>query len=572
MKTQKPPYKVPSMAEINALPENGYFAVSTFSGCGGSSLGYRMSSFKMLWASEFIPAAQEVYKMNSRPWTILDTRDIRLVQPEDILKATGLGVGEIDLFDGSPPCSSYSTAGKREKGWGQAKKYSDSFQKTDDLFPEFVRLIKGTQPKVFVAENVKGLTIGVAKEVLGSPQTNMFGDHKFTDAEGNESITKKDEDTFLHMMMDAGYVVGVRVLNAKELGVPQSRQRAIFIGIRKDLAKKYNLEPCWPSKLPYEYTVRDALPWIVRHSIHPAGTFTPEFVDSASNPAPAILTSQSSGSGLVEVRVPVRVVHDTSGQFSQGDVTDKPCPAITVGVNSLNSLHYKVEELVLSESDAKLREQTEKELADKPNLRRPATGSGNFGQGAMVVDPEAPSPAIMAGGVGPAQYEVESLKLGKENSAAVSESQPQHPGPVEPETSMEGTAVGRELENLAEGQQSEKYFSLVRPDADKPSPTICASHGSKSIACVVHPTEKRKFSIAELKRICAFPDDFAMSGIYVKDWERLGRAVPPVMMAAVAKCVKENILDKMDRSEFVKHGYTEPTAPAAEQAKEASLL
>jgi hypothetical protein len=70
---------------------------------------------------------------------------------------------------------------------------------------------------------------------------------------------------------------------------------------------------------------------------------------------------------------------------------------------------------------------------------------GNFGQGAMVVDPEAPSPAIMAGGV--------------------------------------GSAVGRELENLAEGQQSEKYFSLV------------------------HPTEKRKFSIAELKRICAFPDD-----------------------------------------------------------------
>ena len=123
------------MAEINALQENGYVAVSTFSGAGGSSLGYRMASYRMLWASEFIPAAQEVYKMNSRPWTVLDTRDIRLVQPEDILKATGLGVGEIDLFDGSPPCSSYSTAGKREKGWGLEKKYSDSKQRTDDLFP-----------------------------------------------------------------------------------------------------------------------------------------------------------------------------------------------------------------------------------------------------------------------------------------------------------------------------------------------------------------------------------------------------------------------------------------------------
>ena len=518
-KIEKPPYRVPLMSELNEFPCNNYHVVSTFSGAGGSSIGYRLAGFKVLWASEFIPAAQEVYKMNSRPWTILDTRDIRLVQPEDILKATGLGVGEIDLFDGSPPCSSYSTAGKREKGWGQAKKYSDTVQKTDDLFPEFVRLIKGTQPKVFVAENVKGLTIGVAKEVLGSPQTNMFGDHKFTDAEGNESITKKDEDTFLHMMMDAGYVVGVRVLNAKELGVPQSRQRAIFIGIRKDLAKKYNLEPVWPAKLPYEYTVRDALPWIVR------------------------------------------AVHDTSGQWSEGDVTDRTSPYITCAPQMF------VEGTSLSESDAKLREQTEKELADKPNLRRPATGSGNFGQGAMVVDPEAPSPAIMAGGiggVGPAQYEVESLKLGE---------QPQHPGPIEPETSMEGTAAGRELENLKEGEQSKKYFSLVRPDSDKPCPTICASHGSKGIACVTHPTEKRKFSIAELKRICAFPDDFAMSGVYQKDWERLGRAVPPVMMAAVAKCVKENILDKMDRSEFMKHGYKEPEAPAAaEPVKEQSLL
>jgi DNA (cytosine-5)-methyltransferase 1 len=558
MKTQKPPYKVPSMAEINALPWNGYSYISTFSGCGGSSLGARMAAFKVLWASEFIPAAQEVYKMNSRPWTILDKRDIRQVQPEEILAATGLEVGELDVFDSSPPCSSFSTAGKREKGWGTSKKYSDSNQRTDDLFYETARIIKGLQPKVFICENVKGLTIGVAKEILGSAQTGMFGDHEFKNAAGEKSFTFKDEDTFMHRLMDAGYVVGVRVLNAKELGVPQSRQRAIFIGIRKDLAKKYNLEPCWPSKLPYEYTVRDALPWIVRveeatgHNSQGLGSHRMLEADGAM---PTIMAGRPV---KCEERVPVRVVHDTSGHgnaepegsaasYSAGDITDRPCPAITVGVNNLNSSHYKIQEMVLSESDAKLREQIEKELADKPNLRRPATGTGNFGQGAMVVDPEAPSPAIMAGGVGgvgPAQYEVESLKLGE---------QPQHPGPIEPETSMEGTAAGRELENLKEGEQSEKYFSLVRPDSDKPCPTICASHGSKGIACVTHPTEKRKFSIVELKRICAFPDDFDLSGQpYPKAWERLGRAVPPVMMFWVAKTVKEQILDKIPREEFQK--------------------
>src|SRR5687767_12534658 len=119
----KPPYRVPSMAEIAAVPWNGFTAVSTFSGCGGSSLGYKMAGFRVLWANEFIPAAQEVYRAN-HPATILDTRDIRTVQPEDILDAIKLKPGQLDLFDGSPPCASFSTAGAREAGWGKVKKYS----------------------------------------------------------------------------------------------------------------------------------------------------------------------------------------------------------------------------------------------------------------------------------------------------------------------------------------------------------------------------------------------------------------------------------------------------------------
>ena len=59
------------MAEIAAIPWNGYNAISTFSGCGGSSLGYKMAGFRVLWASEFIPAAQDTYRAN-HPATILD--------------------------------------------------------------------------------------------------------------------------------------------------------------------------------------------------------------------------------------------------------------------------------------------------------------------------------------------------------------------------------------------------------------------------------------------------------------------------------------------------------------------
>ena len=85
VKIEKPPYRVPSMAEIAAVPWNGFTAISTFSGCGGSCRGYRMAGFRLAWASEFIPAAAEVYRAN-HPETILDTRDIRKVQPAEILK------------------------------------------------------------------------------------------------------------------------------------------------------------------------------------------------------------------------------------------------------------------------------------------------------------------------------------------------------------------------------------------------------------------------------------------------------------------------------------------------------
>src|SRR5512139_3930873 len=101
------------MAEIVAVPDNGLRVISTFSGCGGSCLGYRMAGFRVAWASEFIPAAADVYRAN-HPETTLDTRDIREVQPAEILSEINLKAGELDLMDGSPPCASFSTAGKRE--------------------------------------------------------------------------------------------------------------------------------------------------------------------------------------------------------------------------------------------------------------------------------------------------------------------------------------------------------------------------------------------------------------------------------------------------------------------------
>jgi DNA (cytosine-5)-methyltransferase 1 len=348
----KPPYKVPSMADICALPWNGYNAVSTFSGCGGSSLGYRMAGFRVLWASEFIDAARDSYNANKAPYTILDGRDIRHVQPQEILDAIKMKPGELDLFDGSPPCASFSTAGKREAGWGKVKKYSDKAQRTDDLFFEYVRLIRGVRPKVFVAENVSGLVKGTAKgyflEILAA-------------------------------LKGCGYRVTCRVLDAQWLGVPQARQRTIFIGVREDLG----LDPVHPKPFPYRYSVRDALPL--------KGTFM-----------------------------------------------------------------------------------------------------------------------------------------------------------VESETDISRFAIGVEWERMGKpGTMSDRYFSLMRPALDIPCRCVTQTVGALSAAGVCHPTEKRKFSIAELRRICAFPDDFILTGTYSQQCERLGRAVPPVMMYHIAAAIRDGILAKV---------------------------
>lgn len=233
----KPKYRIPSMEEIEKLPWNSFNVVSTFSGGGGSCLGYRMAGYNILYSNEFVEEAQKTYRIN-HPKAFLDTRDIREITGQSILDRVGLEVGEIDLFDGSPPCCAFSTAGKREKGWGKERRYSDGKKQViDDLFFEYARLIKELQPKVFIAENVSGLVKGTAKGYF-------------------KLIFKALEN--------CGYEVKAQLLNAKWLGIPQSRERIIFQGIRKDIVEKYDVHPAFPKPFNYTYSVRDAFDGIIQ--------------------------------------------------------------------------------------------------------------------------------------------------------------------------------------------------------------------------------------------------------------------------------------------------------------------
>lgn len=271
--TAKPQYRVPSMDELRAVPENGLTHASTFSGAGGTCLGFRMAGFKTLWANDCDSRAYACYRHNI-PSTILDPRPIQNVTADDILTNCGLEKGQLDVFEGSPPCTSFSTAGKRDKGWGENKEHAGVVQqKIEDLFFEWIRLMRELQPRAFVAENVSGLVKGSAK-----------GYFKLILAE----------------MKAAGYRVAVQVLDAQWLGVPQARQRVIFIGFRNDL----NLDPAkaFPKPLKYRYSVRDALPWLsdIRMGAH---GFKPETMTGGDKPGPTVL---SSGLGSFDYDVGAR--------------------------------------------------------------------------------------------------------------------------------------------------------------------------------------------------------------------------------------------------------------------------
>lgn len=230
-------YKIPTMAQVRRVHKNGIKVVSTFSGCGGSCLGFRMAGFEVVWASEFIASARETYQLNF-PGAHVDPRDIREVSAEDILLRTGLEVGELDVLEGSPPCASFSTAGQREKHWGQVKNYSETKQRTDDLFFEFVRILRGLKPRAFVAENVPGLARGVATVYLKE---------------------------ILSELRASGYRVEVALINAAGHGVAQHRERLIFMGYREDLG----CGPEYPPVSDRVITLRSAL-----HGLRDPGLFS----------------------------------------------------------------------------------------------------------------------------------------------------------------------------------------------------------------------------------------------------------------------------------------------------------
>lgn len=181
-------------------PDKDVKVFTTFSCGGGSSMGYKRAGFQVLGNVEIDPKINAMYCKNNHPKYnfCMDLREFNKLEdlPEELY--------HLDILDGSPPCTTFSTAGKREETWGKKKKFREgqAEQTLDDLFFVFLDTVEKLKPKIVIAENVVGMVKGNARGYI-----NL--------------IVKR--------FREIGYDVQLFQLNSCYMDVPQARPRIFFI-------------------------------------------------------------------------------------------------------------------------------------------------------------------------------------------------------------------------------------------------------------------------------------------------------------------------------------------------------
>jgi len=224
-----------------------FTVVTTFSGGGGSSTGYKLGGGKILLMNEFIPEGVNTYLQNypNTPYEMVDIRKITRRGGREYVvnffKSKGIEVGGFDILDGSPPCSTFSTSGKgTQKNEQKNVKYSDTTQdRIGMLIHDFVYINNCMKPKVCIIENVP-------------------------------SIQSSDVFQYsLERLRRWGYKVNYSVMCSSHFGVPQRRRRLIVIGIRPDICRHIGLRnetqilDLYPMGSIYEPKIEEGLDGVV---------------------------------------------------------------------------------------------------------------------------------------------------------------------------------------------------------------------------------------------------------------------------------------------------------------------
>lgn len=202
-----------NLSDLDKIQKNNIKVMTTFS-CGGSSMGYKLAGCDVIAANDIDPEMAWHYKLNHKPkhYFLMPIKElINEELPSELFN--------LDILDGSPPCSTFSMAGSREKAWGKDKHFREGQAKQvlSDLFFDFLDVANHLKPKVIIAENVKGMIQGNAKGYC---------------------------KLVMARLKEIGYQPQLFLLNAADCGVPQKRERVFFCAVRNDISdKKLILNP-----------------------------------------------------------------------------------------------------------------------------------------------------------------------------------------------------------------------------------------------------------------------------------------------------------------------------------------
>lgn len=188
--------------------------VDLFAGCGGLSLGLEQAGFEPLLFSELNMDAAATYTINRPNLNIPNYADVNSLNDDEIKqlkeKWKSLGIYDVDLVCGGPPCQGYSGIGHR-RSFSLNKEEIPS----NHLFKEMVRIIYAIRPKMFLFENVQGL--------LASRWTK------------NGQAGEVFRDVLRSLYQIEGYNVRWQLVYAKDYGIPQNRPRVLVVGVREDI-------------------------------------------------------------------------------------------------------------------------------------------------------------------------------------------------------------------------------------------------------------------------------------------------------------------------------------------------
>lgn len=177
-------------------------------------MGYKLAGCDVLGCVEIDPKINEIYVRNHNPKNnfCMDLREFNELPDEQIPAE----LFNLDILDGSPPCTTFSMAGDREENWGKKKKFKEgqTEQTLDDLSFVFIETVKKLRPKVVIMENVEGLLLGEAWSYVQQIYSELMG---------------------------AGYFIHHWLLKGEQMGVPQTRHRVFFVATRADL----QIDPSW---------------------------------------------------------------------------------------------------------------------------------------------------------------------------------------------------------------------------------------------------------------------------------------------------------------------------------------